>query len=72
MNAQKQFEKETGEKAFLNLKNRSFPTVKYVEWLENKINTSDNSGYEKCQHWKVYNKGGSGEFGRCDCQGNLK
>lgn len=26
---------------------------------------------EICPHWKVYNKGCSGEFGRCDCNGKL-
>ena len=35
-------------------------------------NTSSNSDYAKCPHWKVYNEGGSGEFGVCDCQGRLK
>jgi hypothetical protein len=39
------------------------------EQLQNK---SSNSDYTNCPHWKVYNKGGSGEFGVCDCQGRLK
>ncbi len=44
----------------------------YIEWLEAKLqNTSSNSDYAKCKHWKTYNKGGSGEFGMCDCAGYI-
>jgi hypothetical protein len=24
-----------------------------------------------CPHWKIFNKGGSGEFGTCQCSGKL-
>jgi hypothetical protein len=46
----------------------------YVEYEDIKHllqNTSSNSDNEKCKHWKTYNKGGSGEFGVCDCGGYI-
>lgn len=42
------------------------------EELKKRLQTSHNSDYAKCKHWKTYNKGGSGEFGVCDCFGYIQ
>jgi hypothetical protein len=35
--------------------------------------TAQNTGSPKsCPHWQVYNQGCSGEFGACDCNGDLE
>jgi hypothetical protein len=41
------------------------------EELKKRLQTSHNSDYAKCKHWLTFNKGGSGEFGVCDCCGNI-
>lgn len=42
--------------------------IKHAEALK----PTHNTGSPKfCQHWQVYNCGCSGEFGACDCNGNL-
>lgn len=43
----KQFEKETGEKALYRRESSDFHTLKYVNWLEDKLGAAEPSIYKK-------------------------
>jgi hypothetical protein len=38
---------------------------------EEKFTPTNNARDEICPHWEIYNRGGSGEFGVCNCGGKI-
>jgi len=47
-------------------------TPRKVKGVERVASRAHNTTKIKiCPHWKIWNKGGTGEFGACDCGGKL-
>ena len=44
---------------------------KFTAKRSKKLGTANKQMDEICPHWKIWNHGGSGEFGSCDCMGKL-
>ena len=50
----------------------SVAAAEVAELVAAKFTTTNTGSPKLCPHWQVYNRGGSGEFGACDCGGNLE
>lgn len=42
-----------------------------LETMVEKFTSTNNARDAICPHWETYNRGGSGEFGACNCGGKI-
>jgi hypothetical protein len=44
---------------------------KLAQLVAENFTSTNNAGDVICPHWEIYNRGGSGEFGTCNCGGKI-